>query len=100
LNNSVDYRDAAFAFGLILYELFLGQPGFPLDFVNPDVRTLIRDCWAQDLNERPTVGNDLSRMDRIDFQITPGVKSLKVRRFANAVKAQEKILGIAIEDSD
>jgi serine/threonine protein kinase len=135
LSNSVDSRYAApecfknaptqesdvFSFGLILYEVLLGQPGFPFDltprqlmmkivrdkdrpvipdFVHPDVRALIRDCWAHDPNERPSFCDILSRMDGMDFQITPGVKSSKVRRFADKVKARERILGIAIEDSD
>jgi hypothetical protein len=36
----------------------------------------------------------------MDFRITAGVKTEKVRRFVEAVKAQEKKLGIEIEIED
>jgi serine/threonine protein kinase len=110
-----------FSFGLILYEILSGETGFPGDFSQiemmkkivldkyrppipdyfcNDVKELINDCWAQKSHERPSFGEILYRLDRMDFQITPGVKSVKVRRFADAVKAREKELGIEIDDFD
>jgi serine/threonine protein kinase len=110
-----------FSFGLILYELLSGKPGFDCDtpapslmkqivvdnvrpdipdFVCDDVASLIEDCWAENPDDRPSFVDILFRLDRMDFQITPGVKSGKVRRFVEAVKSLEKVLGIEIEDLD
>jgi hypothetical protein len=75
------------------------HPAIP-DFVCRDVSQLIRDCFEQDPEERPSFGDILSRLDKMDFRITPGVKSEKVRRFVEAVKSREKDLEIEIEDTD
>jgi TPR repeat protein len=110
-----------FSFGLILCELLSGEPGFPPalpalevmkkivlddarppipDYLHADAKQLILDCWAQDPDERPSFSDILYRLEDMDFQITRDVKSVKVRRFVEAVKAREKVLGIAIDDFD
>jgi hypothetical protein len=63
------------------------------------VVALIQDCRAHDPNERPIFGDIPARMNHMDFQVMRCAQSWKVPRFANAVIAQERMLGIDIEDS-
>jgi serine/threonine protein kinase len=114
-------KSDVFSFGIILCELLSGQPGLPLnlpeprlmrmivvdrarpaipDFVDRKVRRLICDCWKQKPHKRPSFEEILERLDEMDFRITAGVNSAKVRRFVKAVKAREKALGIEMEASD
>jgi hypothetical protein len=65
-----------------------------------DVSQLIHDCFEQNPSRRPSFTEILSRLDKMDFRITPGVNSEKVRRFVTIVKSREKDLGIEIEDID
>jgi LIM domain kinase 1 len=119
--NSPTLESDVFSFGVILCELLSGKPGFSRallqatmmkriivdnvrpsipDFLCDDVKELILDCLAMEPNERPSFMDILFRLDRMDFRITGGVKSEKVRRFVKAVKRREKILGIEINDFD
>jgi serine/threonine protein kinase len=108
-----------FSFGLILYELVTGKPGFPSDtpqqnlmkkiviekfrpdipdFITSNVRSLILECWEEDPMDRPSFGEILSKLDGIGFKIVPEVRSSKVRKFVKAVKRREQELGIEIDD--
>jgi serine/threonine protein kinase len=120
-DNSPTLESDVFSFGVILCELLSGEAGFSRcltppemmklvvlaharpsipSFVCSEVKELIVDCWANEPTERPSFQDILFRLDRMDFRITAGVRTEKVRRFVNAVKAQEKILGMEIEDFD
>jgi hypothetical protein len=79
-----------------LVSLDHARPSIP-SFVCSELKELIVDCWANEPYERPSFQDVLIRLDRMDFRITAGVKTEKVRRFVKAVKAQEKKLGIEIE---
>jgi serine/threonine protein kinase len=120
-DNRPTLKSDVFSFGIILCELLSGQPGLPLnlpgrrlmrmivmdrarpaipDFVERKVRRLICDCWKQKPHKRPSFEDILWRLEEMDFRITPGVNSAKVRRFVKAVKDRENALGIEIEGSD
>jgi serine/threonine protein kinase len=116
--NEATLKSDVFSFGIILCELLSGQPGLPLnlpgpqlmrmivmdsarptipDFVHRKVRRLICDCWKQKPDKRPSFEEILERLDEMDFRITAGVNSAKIRRFVKAVRDREKVLGIEIE---
>jgi serine/threonine protein kinase len=120
-NNRPTLKSDVFSFGIILCELLSGRPGLPLslpgpqlmktiavdrarpaipNFVDRKVRLLISDCWKQKPNKRPSFEEILERLDEMDFRITAGLDSTKVRRFVKAVKDREKVLGIDIEGSE
>jgi serine/threonine protein kinase len=119
--NHPTFESDVFSFGVILCKLLSGQRGFSHDltrcemmkhviidhnrpsipdFLCDDVKELILDCLAIEPNERPSFIDILFRLDTMDFRITGGVKSEKVRQFVKAVKAREKSLGIEISDFD
>jgi serine/threonine protein kinase len=120
-DNCSTLKSDVFSFGIIFCELLSGQPGLPLglsgrqlmkiivrdnarptipDFVDRKVRRLISDCWKRKPDERPSFEEILERLDEMDFRITAGVNSAKVRRFVKAVRDREKALGIEIEASE
>jgi serine/threonine protein kinase len=121
INNRPTLKSDVFSFGLILFELLTGKPAFDPEippqnlmkrmlfdqhrpeipeFICPDVRDLIRDCLEEQSSDRPSFAFILWRLNKMDFRITPGVRSEKVRQFVRAVKGREEHLGIEIDDFD
>jgi serine/threonine protein kinase len=99
-----------FSFGLILYELIVGTPAFPKnledlaiarrvsvenerpdipDSVSPDVRKLITDCWAIDVDDRPTFDEILVPLEAMRFKLMDDVNSSKVSAFVEMIKNLE-----------
>jgi serine/threonine protein kinase len=99
-----------FSFGLILYELIVGQPAFPLeiepqrlaklivgddfrpqipDSVPTNVQELIEDCWATNPAHRPTFDVIVFRLEQMQFKLTAGVNSTKVAAFVNRIEEWE-----------
>jgi hypothetical protein len=99
-----------FAFGLILFEIVSGGPGFPEsmhiyqiafqvavagrrpeipDSVLPDVRAVIEDCWEDDPEDRPSFASIVDRLAEMQFKVTEGVNSAKIARFVNSIEDWE-----------
>jgi serine/threonine protein kinase len=88
-----------FAFGLILFEILADRPAFPEswklcqigfaiaikdarpeipDSVIAPARAMIEDCWAADLDDRPTFKEIVDRLAEMQFKVTPHVNSEKM----------------------
>jgi hypothetical protein len=114
-DNAPTLRSDVFSFGLILCALLGGNPVFwdgltPLhvikavvidkrrpaipDSVAPRVRRLIKDCWRQRQDRRPSFEWILRELKEMNFRVTAGVNSAKVRRFVEAVEGRERALGL------
>jgi serine/threonine protein kinase len=102
-----------FSFGLILYEVIVGEPVFPKwesrlkiarkvlledwrpiipDCVPSSVADLIYDCWASDPRDRPCFTVILHRLRRMQFQVTPNVNCAKVAAFVDEIETNENEL--------
>jgi hypothetical protein len=102
-----------FSFGLILYEVIVGQSAFPPemkperlaklivfkdfrpqipDFVPEIVKELIEDCWATNPAHRPTFDVIVFRLEQMQFKLFEGVKSTKVAAFVNKIEEWESTL--------
>jgi serine/threonine protein kinase len=99
-----------FSFGLILYELMVGEPVFPKSMIHQDVmgklvlgnwepnipssvhprtRDLIRDCWAVNFLERLSFNEILDRLKEMRFKLSPKVNSSKVTAFVKEIQEWE-----------
>jgi aurora kinase len=99
-----------FSFGLILYELLVGQPAFPKEldqrqiayrliitdkwptipeFVLPSARELINDCWAKEPGDRLSFEEIVDRLTEIKFKVIPGVNPSKIANFVKRIKELE-----------
>jgi serine/threonine protein kinase len=109
-DNIIAQENDVFSFGLILYELVVGQPVFAKnldsnvimgklilrdwhvkipDFVLPETRELIDDCLEMDYEDRLLFSDVLERLEKMRFKIMAGVNSAKVLAFVNEIKASE-----------
>jgi serine/threonine protein kinase len=107
-----------FSFGLILYELIVGQPVFSTNMtqqeiaakmimndwqpefphsVRPRTKELICDCLAVKYWERPSFSDILDRMEEMRFKLMVGVNSSKMIAFVNNIKTWEVSHGIEIK---
>jgi hypothetical protein len=110
-------RSDVFSFAMILFELIVGHAGFPKgtnpyavakmvvvdefrpvipDWVEPSTRELIRDCWADDPDDRPSSEEIVERLRGIDFKLTAHVKSKKLAEFVAGVEKQEAVNAVAL----
>jgi TPR repeat protein len=100
-----------FAFALILFELLVGQPAISKELqgmaimrllvadefrpdipesVLPRVQELIRDCWKEDPDDRPSFEEVFDRLEAMDFKVIAGVNSTKLRRFVEDINPREE----------
>jgi TPR repeat protein len=110
-------KSDVFSFAMILYELIVGEAGLPglqgeraglwivklvavegyrppiPDWVAPKVAELIRECWAQEADDRPAFWEILERLEAMDFKLLPGVNSVKIGGFAAEMKRRETAIG-------
>jgi serine/threonine protein kinase len=103
-----DTKADVFSFALILFELVMGEPAFPLDWeplvvmkrlsidafrpqipasLAQPIRTLIVDCWAQEPRDRPSFDAILNCLKAIDFELSPDITPRKLAEFVNRVEA-------------
>jgi serine/threonine protein kinase len=99
-----------FSFGLILYELLVGQPAFPKELTNHQIahrlimtdkwpiipesilqstRELINDCWAKEPGYRLSSKEVVDRLEKMKFKVIPGVNSSKISNFVKSIKEFE-----------
>jgi serine/threonine protein kinase len=99
-----------FSFGMILYELVVGQSPFPKEleptqiicavavkhempvipeFVRPSVRKLITDCWAEEPGDRPPFDDIVDWLKAKKFKVIRNVNSLKIAEFVKEIEEIE-----------
>jgi serine/threonine protein kinase len=109
-NNLYSTASDVFAFGLILYELLADCPAFAHDLTHyqiqyevlikenlpkipknilPNVRNLIKECWAIEPDDRPSFDEIVDRLTEMKFKLTANVNSLKLSEFVNNIEEWE-----------
>jgi serine/threonine protein kinase len=99
-----------FAFGLVVYEMLVGTPVFPpsespyvvigrlrkqdLPIVPAEhgdlMRNLIDRCVKHDPTDRPSFGEIFDLFEAANFEILPMVDRVRIRDFADSVRAWER----------
>jgi serine/threonine protein kinase len=102
-----------YSFSLILYEVVVGEPVFPLsvtlialmndvmlghrpeipNWVNETVREIITRGWSIDPLMRDSFASIFASLERIGFRVMPGVDSVKVAEYVSSVCRRELNLG-------
>jgi serine/threonine protein kinase len=95
-----------FAFGLILYELLVGESVFPSDatvarmarlhidnfrpeipnYVKSPIRRIIERCWSKDAESRPSFDEIYDLLGRASFEFFDDVSQSVVKRFISEVE--------------
>jgi serine/threonine protein kinase len=98
-----------FSFGLILYELLVGQSAFPEDLTQHGIairiinnerpvipkslsehtQELMMECWAEEPDDRPSFDEIVARLAEMKFKVMPNVNSAKLRAFVNQIEEWE-----------
>jgi TPR repeat protein len=99
-----------FTFGLVLYEILVGDRVFPLLGSQFDVirrlfhrdlpvlpanhgqlmQTLLVDCWEQDPADRPSFDEIFERFDTAEYKILPDADHIRIRSFVDGILAWER----------
>jgi serine/threonine protein kinase len=98
-----------FAFGMILFELLVGESVFPKNtsvfgitklhgqgfrpeipsFVSPPIANLIKSCWAVDPEKRPSFEEIFERLEQSWFPFFEDVPAKVIRDYVLEVRNQE-----------
>jgi serine/threonine protein kinase len=110
-------KSDVYSFALILYEILAKKSGFSMDlippqvmkkivinrerpvipdFVLPDVRRLIVDCWAEDPDDRPSFASILDRLKQTRFMIARKVNFSRVQAFVSKIENYQTLLGTEV----
>jgi serine/threonine protein kinase len=103
-NSKVD----VFSFAMVLYEImvrravyadrteertmYLVTTGIRAELpteMSQEVKLLITRCWSGDPDRRPSFGDILIELERIQFKLFPDVDSVAVKGFVNEVRRQQ-----------
>jgi serine/threonine protein kinase len=98
-----------FSFGLVLYEILVGSPVFPLSMaarpvmkciLNSDMpkipstcgemmQKLIKRCWSMNPGDRPSFDDIFAEFQANNFDIVPGANAITIRDYARGILAWE-----------
>jgi hypothetical protein len=112
-DNKTGPKCDVFSFGLILYELVVGRKALLKkrsqenvmklllvgqfrstipEWVLPELRELINECWADDPDDRPSFRGIFKRLKAMNFKVMPGVNPVKLVKFATEMKKRAEAL--------